>query len=336
LQPLIALDVIFLLKYQILNQISRSVNYILMHDNVLKTILYFDVFSYPLKEDEIISYIRKNRNDSETLQALNDLKKQGVVKYQDGYYFVGDPSKIERRKQGNMLAMKRMRSAMFYSRVISWFPYVRSIMLSGSISKGYMGENDDIDYFILTQPGRLWLTRTFLTLFKKIFLLNSYRNFCINYFTDADNLAIKERNRFAATEIVFLLPVFNSSFYKKMINNNHWVKSFYPEFTQKNKACIEGEIWLKKWIEKLLNNRLGDKFEDFLFQKSVDFIHKKFAKMDKQSFENSFSLKRNELRYFPEKIQMQVSDDYSSKLKKYENRISMPNLSTEPLNYTLR
>jgi len=319
-----------------LKMLKKEQNHFLMNDNVLKTILYFDVFSYPLKEEEIVSYALSNKNDSETLQALNDLKKQGVVKYQDGYYFVGEPFKIERRKQGNIMAKKRMRSAMFFSRIISWFPYVRSIMLSGSISKGYMGEKDDIDYFIVTQPGRLWLTRTFLTLFKKIFLLNSYRNFCINYFTDADNLAIKERNRFAATEIVFLLPVFNSSFYGKMIDNNHWLKSYYPEFTQKNEACIEGEIWLKKWIEKLLNNRLGDKFEDFLFQKSVDFIHKKFAKMDKQSFENSFSLKRNELRYFPEKIQMQISDDYSSKLKKYENRISMPNLSTEPLNYTLR
>lgn len=307
-----------------------------MHDNILKIILYFDVFSYPLKEEEIISYVRSSKNDSDTLQAINDLHKQGVVKYQDGYYFVGDPSKIERRKQGNMLAKKRMRSAMFYSRIISWFPYVRSIMLSGSISKGYMGEKDDIDYFIVTQPGRLWITRTLLTLFKKIFLLNSYRNFCINYFTDADNLAIKERNRFAATEIVFLLPVFKSSFYSKMIDNNHWLKSYYPEFTQKNEACIEGDIWLKKWIEKLFNNRLGDKFEDFLFQKSVNFIHKKFSKMDNQSFKNSFSLKRNELRYFPEKIQMQISDDYSLKLKKYEESTGRPIFDTHPVNFAVR
>ena len=306
-----------------------------MQDKVLKIILYFDVFSYPLKEDEIISYARNDENDTYTLRALKDLEKRKIIKYLDGYYFVGDSYKIERRKRGNIMAKKRMHSAMFYSRIISWFPYVRGVMLSGSISKGYMGEKDDIDYFIVTQPGRLWITRTFLTLFKKIFLLNSYRNFCINYFTDADNLTIKERNRFAATEVVFLLPVFNSSFYKKMIDNNHWVKSYYPEFTQKNEVCIEGEIWFKKWIEKLLNNNLGDKFEDFLFRKSVKFIHKKFAEMDNQSFKNSFSLKRNELRYFPEKIQLQISDDYSSILKKYEKSLSMPVLSTETHNYTL-
>ncbi|TVQ93791.1 MAG: hypothetical protein EA393_01790 [Bacteroidetes bacterium] len=307
-----------------------------MHNDILKTILYFDVFSYPLKEEEVVSYSRRNRNDALILQALNELKKQGVVKYQDGYYFVGDPSKIERRKQGNMLAKKRMRSAMFYSRIISRFPYVRGIMLSGSISKGYMGEKDDIDYFIVTQPGRLWITRTFLTVFKKIFLRNSYRNFCINFFVDSENLEIKEKSRYSATEIIFLLPVFKSDLYYRLIKQNFWVKKFYPEFEQKNNDCIENEILVKRWIEKLLNNRFGDKFENFLFEKSVEFIQKKFAKMDNQSFENSFRLKRNELRYFPEKIQMQISDDYSSKLKKYEKKLSTLIFSTEPLNYSLR
>jgi hypothetical protein len=138
-----------------------------MLTNVLKTILYFDVFSYPLKEEEIVLLSRDNNNDLQTLSALKELHKQGIVKNKDDFYYIEDSSKIERRKKGNILAEKRLKTAMRYSRIMSWFPYVRAIMLSGSISKGYMGENDDIDYFIVTQPGRLWITRTFLTLFKK-------------------------------------------------------------------------------------------------------------------------------------------------------------------------
>ena len=85
------------------------------------------------------------------------------------------------------------------------FPFVRGVFLSGSISKGFMSESDDIDYFIITAPGRLWLTRTLLILFKKIFLFNSFRNFCLNYFIDSENLYIPEHNRYTATEIVFLI-----------------------------------------------------------------------------------------------------------------------------------
>jgi hypothetical protein len=294
-----------------------------MLTNVLKTILYFDVFSYPLKEEEIVLLSRDNNNDLQTLSALKELHKQGIVKNKDDFYYIEDSSKIERRKKGNILAEKRLKTAMRYSRIMSWFPYVRAIMLSGSISKGYMGENDDIDYFIVTQPGRLWITRTFLTLFKKIFLLNSYRNFCINFFTDADNLGVKERTRYAATEIVFLLPIFNLSMYRKILIDNPWVKSYYPEFEKKNNDCIENEIWLKKWIEKLLNNRLGDKLEDFLFRKSVKFIQRKYSKLGNQSFENNFSLKRNELRYFPDGTHDQINRDFQMKINEFQNRFGL-------------
>jgi len=294
-----------------------------MHNNILKIILYFDVFSYPLKEEEIVSYSRRNRNDAFIMQTLNDLRKKGLVKYQDGYYFVGDPAKIERRKKGNILAEKRLQTAMRYTRIISWFPFVRSIMLSGSISKGYMGENDDIDYFIVTKPGRLWIARTLLTVFKKIFLRNSYRNFCINFFLDSKNLEIKEKSRYSATEIIFLLPVFKSDIYYRIIQKNLWVKKFYPEFEQKNNKCIENEIWLKKWIEKLFNNRLGDKIEDLLFRKSVKFIKRKYSKPGNQSFENNFSLKRNELRYFPDGKHDQINRDFNLKINEFENRFGL-------------
>ncbi len=297
-----------------------------MLTDVLKTILYFDVFSYPLKEEEIVLFSRDNNNDTKTLSALKKLKRQEIINYKDGFYFIEDSSKIERRKKGNILSEKRLKTAMRYSRIMSWFPYVKAIMLSGSISKGYMGVNDDIDYFIITQPGRLWIARTLLTLFKKIFLLNSYRNFCINYFTDADNLSVKERTRYAATEIVFLLPAFNLSMYRKILIDNPWVKSYYPEFEKKNNDCIENEIWLKKWIEKLLNNRLGDKLEDLLFSKSVKFIKRKFSKLDNQSFENSFSLKKNELRYFPDARQDYINQHFQMKINDFENRFGF-NLS---------
>ena len=196
-------------------------------------------------------------------------------------------------------------------------------MLSGSISKGYMGEKDDIDYFIVTQPGRLWTVRTFLTLFKKVFLLNSYRNFCINFFVDTDNMGIKERNRYAATEIVFLIPVFKRSMYNKMLADNDWIKHYYPEFTQTNIRCIEKETGIKKWIESLLTNKSGDKIEDYLYRKSASFIRRKFSGMDTHSFEHSFTLKRTELRFFPQNMQIQIAASYRDKCKEFEEKFGI-------------
>ncbi len=307
-----------------------------MEDKVLQIILYFDIFSYPLKKEEIISFTRCSHNDEIIVQALNSLEKQGIIEVKEGYCYVGDPAKVERRKQGNIMARKRMKSAIFFSRIISWFPYVKGVMLSGSISKGYMGEKDDIDYFIVTQPGRLWTVRTFLTLFKKLFLLNSYRNFCINFFVDTDNMSIKERTRYAATEIVFLLPVFKSSMYNKMLIDNSWVKQYYPEFEQAHTKCMESEIWIKKWIEKILLNKTGDKLEDYLFKKSASYIRRKFSNLDAQSFGKSFTLKRNELRYFPEHMQIQVAAIYLTKCKEYEERFGITISGNQLINHAMQ
>ena len=47
---------------------------------------------------------------------------------------------ISRRIAGNKLAEKKINSAYKMTKFISKFPYVRGVMLSGSISKGYMEE----------------------------------------------------------------------------------------------------------------------------------------------------------------------------------------------------
>ena len=87
--------------------------------------------------------------------------------------------------------------------------------ISGSLSKGYYDDDGDIDFFIITSPKRLWIARTFLILYKKIFLLNSRKYFCVNYFISSNALEIEEKNIFTATELTTLLPMFgNGSFHK--------------------------------------------------------------------------------------------------------------------------
>ena len=86
------------------------------------------------------------------------------------YYTTSDKIEwVERRKLGAIKAAKILKKAKHISNFISQFPFVEAVSLSGSISKGYFGKGDDIDYFIITSPNRVWLTRTLLILFKKCF-----------------------------------------------------------------------------------------------------------------------------------------------------------------------
>ncbi len=290
--------------------------------NLLSILLYFDVFSYPLTWQELRTYAGIKEESNEVFElAIKRLLQSGFIRESAGYVYLGNhTSIIARRIQGNNKARQRMQAAKRYSRIISWFPFVRGVFLSGSISKNYMNKRDDIDYFIITAPGRLWLTRTLLILFKKIFLLNSYRNFCINYFTDTKHLVVHQHNRFTATEIVFLIPMYGCILYNDLLNSNHWIKQYYPSFRQDNSYCQGKSLLLKRWMEKLFNNVLGTHLDDWLFSISNAYIRKKFRHMDKHVFQKCFTVQKHELRYLPGCQQSRIMNRYWAKMKIFKRR----------------
>ncbi|MFU8842959.1 MAG: hypothetical protein ACNA7V_04030 [Bacteroidales bacterium] len=265
-----------------------------MAEKILRFLIYFDLFSYPLTKAELATYIGAGPDESSKLdEALKALIQSGIIFHNGDYYQINpDQNIVERRIKGNELAIRRMKTAVRFSKIIARFPYVRGVLLSGSISKGFMAENDDIDYFIITSPGRVWLARTLLTLFKKIFLFNSYKNFCINFFPDDKHLALQERDLYAATEIVFLIPTFNHGLYHEILKVNDWVKNFYPTFRQASTYEVRPVTILKPFFEYLLNNRLGEWIENKLYQKSKKIINNKYKHLDRDAFEQSFTLEQ--------------------------------------------
>lgn len=286
-------------------------------EKILRFLIYFDLFSYPLTKAELSAFIGAGTDKANLLdEALQLLVESGIIFLHDGFYHINpDKSIIERRIKGNQLALKRMKTALRFSKIIARFPYVRGVLLSGSISKGFMAENDDIDYFIITSPGRIWLTRTLLTLFKKIFLFNSYRNFCINYFLDDKHLALQERDLYAASEIVFLIPTYNPALYYELLRLNNWVKNFYPTFQQTNAHEVSPVTFLKPVFEYLLDNRFGKWIEHKLYQKSKKIINRKYKHMSMVAFEQSFTLETHEIRYFPIHSKLNIRQRYQEQLK---------------------
>jgi hypothetical protein len=288
----------------------------LVAEKILKFLIYFNLFSYPLTRQEIASYLGiSHDNDKEFDNALRALLQVGTIHFSKGFYHIDpDDSIIKRRLKGNELARKRMKTARRYARIIARFPYVRGVFLSGSISKGYMAEEDDIDYFIITSPGRVWFTRTLLTLFKKIFLFNSYRNFCINYFIDSEHLLRQERHLYCATELVFLTPVYNPALYHDLLLANNWVKNYYPSFKKSGEYLVTPTTWFRSLLEQLFDNQFGSWLEEKLFQKSKKIILKKYKSLGNQAFDQSFSLNRHEIRYFPHHTTLKIMERYREQL----------------------
>ncbi len=286
--------------------------------NILRILLYFDIFNYPLTEDELERFALSL--PIHFTGSLENLRTRGLAHMLDRFYSVQNNLHLARRRQnGNQLAEKKMKAAKRFSQLISFMPFVRAVMLSGSISKGFMDEKSDIDYFIITAQGRLWIVRTALVLFRRLFLFNSRKNLCTNYFIDEATLEIEEKNIFTAVEIITLTPMFGKDLIHQFSQANAWCDRYFPNRIIQNGLSQEKEAWIKRSLEKLLSISWFDKLDRYLMSYSINRWKKVYGHhLEKGDFKIAFKSTPNVSRSHPEFYQKKVLNLYEQKISDFE------------------
>jgi hypothetical protein len=290
---------------------------------VLRTLLYFDIFKYPLLPEEIFENCQQERTNPESiLSELNWLLGQKLIHEQDGYYHLtADHTLVERRLKGNRDALPYLKKAKQYTRLISQFPFVEAVLISGSLSKDFVDEKSDIDYFIITRPRRLWLCRTSLILFKKLCLLNSRKYFCVNYFIDSDNLLLPDQNIFTATELVFAKPFYNPEMCARFLKSNTWSESYYPN--RPTAPLLEAQKERKRGprfiLESLLNGKSGEWLDNWCFRTTLKFWKHKFKTFDESEFDLNLRSRKNVSKHHPGGFQFKVLHRHEQSVQEYSN-----------------
>jgi len=269
---------------------------------LLKPILYFSLFKYPLTEEEIFNFSKATSKEQIKLD-LNELVNDNIIyKIDDFYLTENNETLIKRRLEGNKMAKNIYQKALTISRLISKFPYVEGVGISGSLSKGYYDDDADIDFFIITSPKRLWIARTFLILYKKIFLLNSKKYFCVNYFISSNALEIEEKNIFTATELTTLLPMYGNGSFHKFYDENKWVENYLP-----NKTVTDGlsklQVVKKPTATKITEYFLDSKIGDWLDAAFLRITYKKwkikFNHLEERQFNVAMKSTKNISKHHP-------------------------------------
>ena len=295
-------------------------NHTALSEEVIRTLLYFDIFNYPLKAREVFDFLRINgTTEKEVRQCLNDLSHQRCLyRFGDLYGMNADERNAERRIKGNHEAEKWLEVARRRAKLIARFPFVRAVMASGSLSKGYMDEKSDLDFFIVTAPNRLWIARTLLVLYKRIFLFNSHKQFCVNYFVDTEHLEIEEKNLFTATELATLMPLYNHKFYRLVLSSNQWLHDFLPNCRPREENTdVVVSSTLKKYVEFFLNPfsvALNNFFMVMTLRRWKRLYESKF---DKKDFNIAFKTLPHVSKNHPNNFQKKILDLYQIKVREY-------------------
>ena len=250
-------------------------------ESVLKVVAYFDLFDYPLTAFEVWQFVDQPLSQEEIISTLIYLQEEEVVKTSQEFWGIGNVEiNVCARRKKNQLARERTSAAKKFSQIIASFPYVRAVCLTGSYSKGVMSADSDLDFLIITQPGRLWVSKMLMVLFRKLILLDSHRNFCINYLVSEDNLSITAQNIFTAMELTTMVPAYGHACYHDLMKANKWIDVFFPNRTITNKGM---EITLHPVIRTI--KLWGEKTSSFKFFNKID---RRFMNLSLRKYRNKY------------------------------------------------
>jgi hypothetical protein len=291
--------------------VLNSRNDISLDKAIFRTLMYFDIFNYPLKINEIHKFLPVRSSENHVADALHELVGLNQVCQNGEMYSIRfDQGLFERRVRGNTMAKALTPMVGRQARLIHRFPFVRSVMASGSFSKNYMDEKSDFDFFIICAPNRIWISRMLLVFYKRVFLKNSHKHFCVNYFVDERNLAIPERNIFTATELATVLPLTGAYCFSRLIEGNQsWLSTFFPNMELLGSCATDcDKISLKKiMLEAILNiccapllNKLFKRMTLARWRKG--YAHEYSEEDFKLAFKSTDGVSKNHPRNFQKKI----------------------------------
>lgn len=201
-----------------------------VESDILRTILYFDIFSHPLRLEELYRFLPSNSTTSEAIyQLCISAPLNTLLQTRNGFVQLAErPDLTKRRTAGEQNARREFRRARWVAAFIRRIPFVRGVFLSGELSKGVASGHADLDFVIVTSEGRLWIVRTILVIFKRIAFLGSKRFLCLNHFVAEGHLRHHVQNRYTAIEIATLRPLDSPGMLSHYLRENRWVAEYLP------------------------------------------------------------------------------------------------------------
>ncbi|MGG9964232.1 hypothetical protein [Ferruginibacter sp. SUN106] len=287
--------------------------------NILQTLAYFDIFHYPLTNEEIRNFLSISTSQAAVDEQLVLLvENKSIYKLDEFYSLQNNIAIASRRRNGNIKAIAEIQKAGKAARILSKFPFVEGLALSGSLSKNFADDNTDIDFFIIAKTNRLWIARTIMHLFYKLAKLAGKQNwFCMNYYVDEAGMEIEEKNIFTAMEIITLVPMEGLSRVNNFMYTNKWVQNYFPGYKAKNTAAQEiKKGWPRSFAEMLLNGKLGDSADNWLMKITA----RRWKKKERQLNLNAKGICMGMLaeKHFakpdPKNFQFKILEQYDSKV----------------------
>lgn len=234
---------------------------------ILCTILYADLFDYPLTVPEIQRYligqtapavaVERHLSDHPLLRAHLDSRSPF-------WFLSGRAQVVDVRRQREAYSRSLWPFARSYGRLIAALPFVRLVAISGALAMDNVsGPRDDIDLLIVARSGRVWLTRALVIAVVHLARRRGIE-LCPNYILAETRLQLLDRGLFTAHEMAQLVPLSGEETYRRLWESNAWVSTYLPNSAPSPLAGSRTSAVhraARRGLEMLLGGSLGDVLE---------------------------------------------------------------------------
>lgn len=259
-----------------------------LEEAVVQAVAYSDIFDYPLTAREIHRYLMDMpASYDEINQVLSNGRLATYLTSSDGYYtLAGRAGIVETRRRRCALARSAWSDAFRYGRIIASLPFVRMVAVTGELAMDNVGPASDIDYFIVTDPGRLWLSRLMVIGVVRFAALRGLE-ICPNYLISERALELDDRNLYTAHEVAQMVPIAGLTTFRRFFDLNPWVQDYLPNATGPHRfadAPLHGRPF-RKLTERALRTWAGARLERWEMVRKI----RKFSGGDQDLPETAYS-----------------------------------------------
>lgn len=260
-----------------------------LQKSILKTLAYWDIFDWPLTSFELWRYLVNPRRlglhaeDRYTLGEIRTaLASKELSKYVaecSGFWYLADrdPTIVAQRIDRELLADQKWKLLLKRAKWLQMIPYVRLVIVSGSMAGGNVSPESDWDLLVVTAHHRIWTCRLFLTLFSDMLgwrrkdERHTANKFCLNHYITERSLLIHLPSLYNAQVYAHLIPLVGDwTLYRSFQERNTWMRSYiahYPmAFIPHAKSIKPSPILqaIRRAGERMLDGRIGDRLENLL------------------------------------------------------------------------
>jgi len=236
-----------------------------LRDAVCATVAFADMFDFPLDVHEVYrDLVAVRASFEETRRAVAAGIAGGLLAF-DGEYVVlrGRSGLGVERARRTARARRLWPRARAFGTMIARFPFVRMVAVSGSLAAENPDVAADLDYLVVSEPGRLWLVRALSVALVRL-ARRARVHLCPNYFLTTRALALDHRDLFTAHELLQAVPVCGADVYERMLRLNAWAGLWLPHRYCRELAAPRSSgrgDGIQAVGELLLGGKVGDRIE---------------------------------------------------------------------------